>query len=773
MGRSAAIFVTTLAVLAVVVLIGSTGSASASPGQLTLNLNPVKWCSSAAPNGGFDVTSNYPAYFHFGCSGAFEVRGDPPGSACCNQYVGAQINAPPGFVLTGAESVGTVTNLNNGSGWTGGSFFNNGGSHWSSGSNQILGDPPFTSSYWGIDVSCPPGLTCAGAGAVSLSSVTLTAAEYQGPSIAAVGTDNLWNQNRPGEWVWNPPGDSWPMPFAASDPSGVCSMSATIAGTRVAAPSTPADTSQWQQCPDPTWSPNNGAGIDTRDPLIGGGSLPLVISATNAAGLTTSYSESLNVDNDPVALSLTTPNDLNPNVWVNHAVTLDTTATGGPSGLGGIACTNNSVYNRLYVGPPFSIDGDGIHNVVCTAWNNAVGPQGQPNTDTQSLTLHIDESPPEISFEPQNPSDLTGLIVDATDSESGVASGSIEMAPAGTNEWTALPTSFNGAQFAAHFDDSQRTGPYVFRATACDNVGNCDSTTEHLTLPVRAASDSEVSLTRIVNPIHRQVILKRVLVGWHWATIRRGNETVRVKRGGHFETIKVIKYVETCTTKRVKTGPHTWQTERTCAPPHVRTTTTLTEPYGHSVTIHGLYTTNQGVPIAGQQVNILAAPDNGFDDFSQLATATTAADGSWSATLPPGPSRIIRATTAGTATILPSSGQVTALVPAMIKLIQVWPRHVAWGGTVHLVGQLFGGYLPAGGALVRLRIGYKSTYSTYGVEEHVTGDGRFSTVATFGPGDPSVLRTYWFQIASLPMGDYPYAPAASQRIPVIVGGHPG
>ena len=116
---------------------------------------------------------------------------------------------------------------------------------------------------------------------------------------------------------------------------------------------------------------------------------------------------------------------------------------------------------------------------------------------------------------------------------------------------------------------------------------------------------------------------------------------------------------------------------------------------------------------------------------------------------------------------------MTTVVPTAIRLLRVWPRRVAWGGTVHLVGQLFGGYLPPGGALVRLRIGYKSTYNTYGVEEHVTGDGKFSTVASFGPGDPSVLRAYWFQIASLPMGNYPYAPAASQRVPVIVGGHPG
>jgi hypothetical protein len=93
-----------------------------------------------------------------------------------------------------------------------------------------------------------------------------------------------------------------------------------------------------------------------------------------------------------------------------------------------------------------------------------------------------------------------------------------------------------------------------------------------------------------------------------------------------------------------------------------------------------------------------------------------------------------------------------------------------WGGTIHIVGQLDGGYLPAGGALVRLRIGFGSAYTTYGVQEHVSGNGRFTTTYTFGEGDPNVHRAYWFQIASLPMGNYPFAPASSDRRTVLVGG---
>jgi hypothetical protein len=386
--------------------------------------------------------------------------------------------------------------------------------------------------------------------------------------------------------------------------------------------------------------------------------------------------------------------------------------------------------------------------------------------------VYIDEVPPSIGFAPRTAQNPTELVVDTTDAEAGVSDGTIQLAPAGTNDWAMLPTSFDGTHLTAQLDDSQHKGSYVVRATSCDNAGNCASATEAITFPLRIVPNFEVSLRRIVDPTRRHVVYKRALVGWHWVMVRRDGRSVRVKRGGHVTTIRVVEIVQQCTTTRIRIGPHRWHVKRNCTTPRPRLTTTLSVPYGRGVTIHGLLTTAQAVPLSGQSIRIFAAVDNYMDVFSEITTATTERDGSWTATLPPGPSRIIRAVIDGTASVLPASGQVTALVPARIRLLRVWPRHVPWGGTVHLVGQLEGGYLPPGGALVRLRIGYGSTYNTYGVEEHVAGDGRFSTVASFGPGDPSILRTYWFQIASLPMGNYPYAPAASQRVPVTVGGHP-
>jgi hypothetical protein len=295
-------------------------------------------------------------------------------------------------------------------------------------------------------------------------------------------------------------------------------------------------------------------------------------------------------------------------------------------------------------------------------------PQGQPNTGTNSIAIHIDEAPPSLSVEPQNPHDPTGLVIDTSDSESGVAGGSIEMAPAGTSNWMSLPTMFDGSHLVSHFDDANRIGPYIFQATSCDNVGNCATAREQLTLPLRVASDSEVSLTQIVNPLQRQTVRERVRVGWHWVTVRRGVKVVRIKRGGHVETKTVVKLVERCATQRVRSRQG-FRSKRICRTPRVRTTKTLHVRYGQRVTVHGLCTTGQGVPLAGQRVYIFAAPSNGFGSFSQAAVVTTAANGSWTATLPAGPSRIIRAVTDGSATILPSSGQVSTIVPAEVRLV--------------------------------------------------------------------------------------------------------
>ena len=215
------------------------------------------------------------------------------------------------------------------------------------------------------------------------------------------------------------------------------------------------------------------------------GKFQIALNATNAAGMVNTATESVSVDNDPVGVSFRTPNDPNPGLWVNHAVTVDALPSAGPSGVGGMNCSIDDASAKSYPAAGLAVDGDGIHSVSCVAWNRAVGPQGQANTGGNSMTIHIDESPPSLSFQPQNPGDPTSLVVDTSDGESGVAGGSVEMAPAGTSDWTPLPASFDGSHLLAHFDDAGLSGPYFFRATSCDNVGNCASTMRQLSLPLR------------------------------------------------------------------------------------------------------------------------------------------------------------------------------------------------------------------------------------------------------------------------------------------------
>jgi len=97
-------------------------------------------------------------------------------------------------------------------------------------------------------------------------------------------------------------------------------------------------------------------------------------------------------------------------------------------------------------------------------------------------------------------------------------------------------------------------------------------------------------------------------------------------------------------------------------------------------------------------VQVLTAPDNGLNQFTPLAVVTTAPNGFWTAPLPAGPSRLVIAAYHGGALTEPDfSGLVRVVVPARVRLISV-TRRVPWGGTVRIVGQLDGVYLPPGGA---------------------------------------------------------------------------
>jgi hypothetical protein len=238
--------------------------------------------------------------------------------------------APPGITITSAWTQnGDVYGANYdgfviGDFWRDNSTGQYGGSHLAAGqrwfNTGVEGTPNINSSFYGIQIVCASS-ACFGTGPtfVQVAGIELSGVENQGPSLAALGANNLWYQAA--HWVHNDNGDGgFPIALASSDPSGVCNMLAYANSRPIQGPVATPNTTVWHQCPDQTWT--QGAVVNTRDYVPTAGPLTLEFDAVNAAGVTSRVAETLSVDNDPVGVSLTTPNDPDTAQWVRHAVTV-------------------------------------------------------------------------------------------------------------------------------------------------------------------------------------------------------------------------------------------------------------------------------------------------------------------------------------------------------------------------------------------------------------------------------------------------------------------
>jgi hypothetical protein len=350
----------------------------------------------------------------------------------------------------------------------------------------------------------------------------------------------------------------------------------------------------------------------------------------------------------------------------------------------------------------------------------------------------------------------------------------------GPDQWTAgsttrVPVNGIGDHVVSCFSENN----------AIDANGNRGtSPTQSFAVKIGVPTVTGISFSKLVDGLRCRRVRERVTVPSRWVTVRWHHHEIRVRTRRRTKVLEVVKChartaqrvrIVSVTVRRHGHLVHVRRRERVrvILLPHTDHRAIRLVPHGRATTVSGWLGTYTGTALGGQSVQVSTAPDDGQERFTPAATVTTAADGSWSATLRAGPSRLVEAQYGGDALTEASlSGLAREVVPADVRLLSVTPSRIPWGGTVRLAGRLRGGYLPRGGALVRLRIGLGSSYTTYGVHEHVAGNGLFTTPYTFGAGDPAVRRSFWFQLASLPMGDYPYAPASSGRIFVLVGGHP-
>jgi hypothetical protein len=239
-----------------------------------------------------------------------------------------------------------------------------------------------SSRYFGWQASCNQ-TTCTptGAGIVvfSVTGIELEAQETTGPALTADESNNLYYQSG---WVRG----AFPADLSGSDPSGLCSMQATVNGRSISSYTDPSpDTSQWTQCHGSAIN----ATVDTTAYPNGAGALTLGYSASNAAGAVGSVTKAINVDNVTPSVSLSAPADT---ASASGDQDVSVTGSAGPSGVAAVYCSVDGGATQTYAGGSalVPVSGVGSHRVTCFDRNRAVNSSGVAATSApQTLDLSI------------------------------------------------------------------------------------------------------------------------------------------------------------------------------------------------------------------------------------------------------------------------------------------------------------------------------------------------------------------------------------------------
>ncbi len=190
---------------------------------------------------------------------------------------------------------------------------------------------------------------------------------------------------------------------------------------------------------------------------------------------------------------------------------------------------------------------------------------------------------------------------------------------------------------------------------------------------------------------------------------------------------------------------------------------TVAPAFKHSaLTLTGRLTGPTGAPIKGAQVKLLQQI-SGTAASSQIASATTTANGSWSIKAPAGPSRLLEV--AYFSHQLDTVPAATLTFHEQIKAVVSLnaPRHVRNQQAFYFKGSLAGGYIPAGGESVQMELKWDGRWRTIEVlPTNTRGKWSYKYVFTAEPG------TYRFRALALTNGAYPFLPTKSREVAIKV-----
>ncbi len=196
----------------------------------------------------------------------------------------------------------------------------------------------------------------------------------------------------------------------------------------------------------------------------------------------------------------------------------------------------------------------------------------------------------------------------------------------------------------------------------------------------------------------------------------------------------------------------------------------LTVNYGRSSRVSGVLTDAGGLPLANQEVTVTESFGDGALIDRRIRTVTTDADGRWQERLPPGPSRKVTASYAGTRRYLADTAGVGSLRVRTKATLRLSRRKVAEGHRVAFKGRVghLAARIPAGGKLVELEVKDGRSWQTVEHPFYTRPNGRYRLRYRFARFYTSNVH-YRFRVRVLREREWPYkAPARSHVRKLVV-----
>jgi hypothetical protein len=358
------------------------------------------------------------------------------------------------------------------------------------------------------------------------------------------------------------------------------------------------------------------------------------------------------------------------------------------------------------------VGGSGVHRISYFA-RDAAGNvnDGVLGSSPVSAAVSIDEEPPRVAFVPaQDPREPERIEATVDDGLSGPAPGrgTIRLRRAGSRAaFEALPTQVLEGRLVAHWEsDAYPPGKYEFLATGYDRAGNAGSGGDRL----RGAK------MVLVNPLKAQVSMEAGFGG-------------RLSGGS--------------TEKRL--------------------------PFGRAVGFGGRLRRLAGAALGGQEVLVTETFAAGSEPRRRTTAVPTAADGTFSLRLAPGPSRDVSASFAGTPTLTRAGAPSVHLgVLAAIRLrvsaatAKVGGAPIVFSGSVGRTGVAGAGP----GLPVELEFRYPGADWAGFRTVEADGRNRFRYSYRFSDDDSRGVR-FQFRASAVGQENWPYEPAASRPVSVI------